>query len=111
MWGCLYGFPDRVQSPRRLESACDRKLTPIWRSGRLKPDFKTIADFCNDNGLTIRKVCQQIVDLCRDILLPGGDLVPIDGNSIKAIKAKGSANSFHASKMIMMLTGRLTSQQ
>jgi len=61
----LYGYLNQVQSSRRLERECGRNLELIWLTGRLKPDFKTIADFRKDNGAPIRKVCQQFVALCR----------------------------------------------
>ena len=63
----LYGYLNQVQSSRRLERECARNLELIWLTGRLKPDFKTIADFRRDNGPAIRKVCRQFVALCRDI--------------------------------------------
>ena len=57
----LYGYLNQIQSSRRLERECGRNLELIWLTGRLKPDFKTIADFRKDNGPAIRKVCQQFV--------------------------------------------------
>ena len=53
----VYGYLNQVQSSRRLERECGRNLEMIWLTGRLKPDFKTIADFRKDNGPAIRKVC------------------------------------------------------
>ena len=84
----LYGYLNQVQSSRRLERECGRNLELIWLTGRLKPDFKTIADFRRDNGPAIRKVCQQFVALCRDINLLDGTLVAIDGSRFKAVNAK-----------------------
>ena len=75
----LYGYLNQVQSSRRLERECGRNLELLWLTGRLKPDFKTIADFRKDNGPAIRKVCQQFVALCRDIKLLDSDIVAIDG--------------------------------
>lgn len=84
----LYGYLNQIQSSRRLERECGRNLELIWLTGRLKPDFKTIADFRRDNGPAIRKVCQQFVALCRDIHLLDGTLVAIDGSRFKAVNAK-----------------------
>jgi transposase len=84
----LYGYLNQVQSSRRLERECGRNLELIWLTGRLKPDFKTIADFRKDNGAAIRKVCQQFVALCRDINLLDGNLVAIDGSRFKAVNSK-----------------------
>ena len=84
----LYGYLNQVQSSRRLERECGRNLELIWLTGRLKPDFKTIADFRKDNGPAIRKVCQEFVALCRDINLLDARVVAIDGSRFKAVNAK-----------------------
>jgi hypothetical protein len=41
----------------------------MWLTGRLAPDFKTIADFRKDNGPAIRDSCRRFVDLCRRLEL------------------------------------------
>ena len=71
-----------------LERECRRNLELIWLTGRLAPDFKTIADFRRDNGPAIRKVCQQFVALCRDLDLLDASIVAIDGSKFKAVNAK-----------------------
>ena len=93
----LYGYLNQVQSSRRLERECGRNLELLWLTGRLKPDFKTIADFRKDNGPAIRKVCQQFVALCRDIKLLDSDIVAIDGSRFKAVNSK--ANSYTRGKL------------
>jgi transposase len=57
----VYGYLNRVQSSRRLERECQRNIELIWLTGRLAPDFKTIADFRKDNAEAIRKVCREFV--------------------------------------------------
>src|SRR6476646_8197200 len=52
----IYGYLNRIQSSRRLEREAQRNIELIWLTGRLTPDFKTIADFRHDNGEAIRKV-------------------------------------------------------
>ena len=84
----LYGYLNQVQSSRRLERECGRNLELIWLTDRLKPDFKTIADFRKDNGPAIRKVCQQFVALCRNMDLLDGDVVAMDGSRFKAVNSK-----------------------
>jgi transposase len=46
----IYGYLKRIQSSRRLERETQRNVELIWLTGRLMPDFKTIADFRKDNG-------------------------------------------------------------
>jgi transposase len=41
----IYGYLNRIQSSRRLERETQRNVELIWLTGRLMPDFKTIADF------------------------------------------------------------------
>src|ERR1700730_10088830 len=41
----IYGYLNRIQSSRRLERETQRNVELIWLTGRLTPDFKTIADF------------------------------------------------------------------
>src|ERR1700758_4929392 len=49
----LYGYLYRIQSSRRLEREARRNIELMWLTGRLAPDFKTIADFRRDNGAAI----------------------------------------------------------
>jgi hypothetical protein len=65
----IYGYLNRIQSSRRLERECQRNVELMWLTGRLAPDFKTIADFRRDNGTGIRNVCRRFVVLCRDLKL------------------------------------------
>jgi transposase len=62
----IYGYLNRIQSSRRLERETQRNVELIWLTGRLMPDFKTIADFRKDNGKAIRSVCREFIVLCRD---------------------------------------------
>lgn len=46
----IYGYLNRVASSRRLERKCQRNVELMWLTGRLAPDFKTIADFRREKG-------------------------------------------------------------
>lgn len=81
----LYGYLNRIQSSRRLERECQRNLELMWLTGRLAPDFKTIADFRRDNGKGIRNVCRRFVLLCRELKLFTQAVVTIDGSKFKAV--------------------------
>src|SRR5215813_513708 len=61
----IYCYLNRIQSSRRLEREAQRNVELMWLTGRLAPDFKTIADFRRDNGAAIRKVCREFVELSR----------------------------------------------
>jgi transposase len=79
------GYLNRIQSSRRLELETGRNVEMLWLTGRLAPDFKTIADFRRDNSKAIRRVCSQFVMLCRHVGLLNGDGVAIDGSKFKAV--------------------------
>jgi transposase len=81
----LYGYLNRVQSSRRLEREAQRNIELMWLTGRLAPDFKTIANFRRDNGPAIRAVCSQFVELCRRLNLFTKAIVAIDGSKFKAV--------------------------
>ena len=81
----IYGYLNRVQSSRRLEREAQRNVELMWLTGRLMPDFKTIANFRKDNGKAIRNVCRQFVLLCRQLNLFTEAMVAIDGSKFKAV--------------------------
>ncbi len=81
----VYGYLNRVQSSRRLERETQRNVELMWLTGRLAPDFKTIADFRKDNGEAIRLVCREFVMLCKKLNLLTNVFVAIDGSKFKAV--------------------------
>jgi transposase len=81
----LYGYLNRLPSSRRLEREAGRNIELMWLTGRLAPDFKTIANFRRDNGPAIRAVCAQFVVLCRRLRLFTKAIVAIDGSKFKAV--------------------------
>jgi transposase len=60
----------------------------MWLTGRLTPDFKTIADFRKDNGPAIRASCRQFIALCRRLDLFAHAVAAIDGSKFKAVNAR-----------------------
>jgi transposase len=84
----VYGYLNRVQSSRRLEIEAQRNVELMWLTGRLAPDFKTIADFRKDNGVAIRLVCREFVMLCRKFNLFANAFVAIDGSKFKAVNSR-----------------------
>jgi transposase len=80
----IYGYLNRIQSTRRLERETGRNIELMWMLSRLRPDFKTIANFRRSNGRAIRKVCAEFVGLCRKLDLFSQALVAIDGSKFKA---------------------------
>lgn len=81
----IYGYLNRIQSSRRLEREAQRNVELMWLTGRLAPDFKTIADFRRDNGKGIRSVCKQFVQMCRQLDLFTQTIIAVDGSKFKAV--------------------------
>lgn len=84
----IYGYLNRIQSSRRLEREAQRNVELMWLTGRLAPDFKTIADFRHDNGAGIRNVCKRFVEMCRELKLFTQAIVAIDGSKFKAVNSR-----------------------
>jgi transposase len=97
----IYGYLNRIQSSRRLERETQRNVELIWLTGRLCPDFKTIADFRRDNGKAIRRVCREFVVLCRSLNLFSDALVAIDGSKFKAVNGRDRNFTKHKLKARM----------
>jgi transposase len=93
----IYGYLNRIPSSRRLERECQRNVELMWLTGRLAPDFKTIADFRRDSGAAIRNVCRRFVELCRGLKLLSSDMVAIDGSKFKASNTRD--RNYTASKI------------
>lgn len=81
----LYGYLNRIPSSRRLERENQRNIELIWLTGRLMPDFKTLADFRKDNGPAIQAACAAFVMLCRQLNLFSNGVVAVDGSKFKAV--------------------------
>src|SRR5438046_9980456 len=81
----LSGYLNRVRSSRMLERETKVNIEVMWLLGKLRPDFKTIADFRRDNLEALKKVCREFTLLCRKLKLFGGELVAIDGSKFKAV--------------------------
>ena len=90
-----YGYLNQVQSSRRLEREAQRNVELMWLTGRLAPDFKTIADFRKDHGDAIRKVCREFVLLCRRLRLFADGVVAIDGSKFKAVNNRDKNFTSH----------------
>ena len=97
----IYGYLNRIPSSRRLERETQRNVELMWLTGRLAPDFKTIADFRRDNGEAVRRVCREFIELSRQIGLFGDAVVAIDGSKFKAVNNRDKNFTPHKLKARM----------
>lgn len=84
----LYGYLNRIQSSRRLEREAARNVELMWLTGRLAPDFKTIADFRRTNGAAIRAVCTRFIVICGQLGLFSHAVAAIDGAKFKGVNSR-----------------------
>lgn len=87
----LYGYLNQVRSTRRLERECHRNLEVLWLMKRLAPDFKTIANFRQQNRKALKAACRAFVEFCRKAELLTGALIAIDGSKFRAAASKDRA--------------------
>jgi transposase len=99
----LYGYLYRVRSSRKLEQETHRNVELIWLLRRLRPDFKTIADFRRDNPQALRAVCRAFTLVCKQLDLFGGELVAIDGSKFRAVNSKD--RNFSRASLERLLAG------
>jgi transposase len=93
----LYGYLNRIRSSRRLEHEATRNIEVIWLLKKLKPDFKTIADFRKDNKKALKLVFREFSKLCDEWELYGKELVAIDGSKFRACNSK--RNNYSTTKL------------
>ena len=84
----VYGYLNRLRSSRTLEREAQRNVEVMWLTGKLSPDFKTLANFRRNNRKAIREVCRAFTLFCRDLDLFSRDLVAIDGSKFKAVNSR-----------------------
>lgn len=99
----LYGYLNGIRSSRKLEKESGRNLELMWLLRKLKPDFKTIANFRKDNLEGIKRVFREFTVLCKQMGLFGGELIAIDGSKIKAVNSK--QRNFTVEKLAKMISG------
>lgn len=83
----VYGYLNRTRSSRQLEREAGRNVEVMWLMRKLRPDFKTIADFRRDNPQAIKKVCREFTLWCKRLELFGGELVAVDGSKFGAVNS------------------------
>lgn len=84
----VYGYLNQIRSSRRLEREAGRNVELLWLINRLRPDFKTIADFRKDNAKAITKACRAFTLFCLAQDLFGAELVAVDGSKFRAASSK-----------------------
>jgi transposase len=97
----VYGYLNRTRSSHQLEKEAGRNVELMWLMRKLRPDFKTIADFRKDNPQAVKNVCREFTLWCKRLELFGGELVAIDGSKFHAVNS--TKRNFTAKKLRRMI--------
>ena len=84
----VYGYLNQIRTTRRLEREAQRNVELLWLLNRLRPDFKTIADFRKNNAGAIVGCCGAFSLFCREQGLFARQLVAIDGSKFQAVASR-----------------------
>jgi len=85
----VYGYLNQGAIEPALERECQRNIELVWLTGRLMPDFKTIADFAGQRrGHPARSVVSSWC-LCRRLVnCSARRALAIDGSKFKAVNTR-----------------------
>jgi transposase len=83
----LYGYMNQLRSSRRLEAECQRNVEVMWLLGRLRPDYKSIAEFRRMHREAVKEAGAELVRLARAVGLVRGEWVAIDGSKFRAVSS------------------------
>jgi transposase len=104
----VYGYLNRTRSSRQLEREAGRNVELMWLMRKLRPDFKTIADFRRDNPQALKQVCREFTLWCKRLELFGGELVAIDGSKLGAVNSpKRNFTEKKLRRMIREIDGKI----
>jgi transposase len=84
----IYGYINGIRTSRKLEKETVRNLEVMWLLRKLRPDFRTIANFRKENREALRGVFREFSVLCHRLDLFGKELVGIDGSKFQAVNSK-----------------------
>jgi len=93
----IYGYLNGIRSSRKLEAEAGRNIELMWLMCKLKPDFKTIADFRRDNKDALINVFRRFNAICKDWGLYSETLIAVDGSKFRANNSK--RNNFNPKKI------------
>lgn len=94
----LYGYLHQVRSSRRLEGECQRNVEVMWLLGRLRPDYKSIAEFRRMHSRAVTEAGAELVGLARSVGLVKGETVAVDGSKFHTVSSAKSVRERDAVK-------------
>ena len=80
----LYGYCIGIRSSRRIQKEIREDLVFMWLAGQQEPDFRTISDFRKDRIKDIKKLFNQVLEICYKLGMVQCGKISIDGTKIEA---------------------------
>src|ERR1700675_4926266 len=93
-----YGYLQQVRSSRRLEAECQRNVEVMWLLGRMRPDYKSIAEFRRIHSQSVTEAGTELVRFARSVGLVKGETVAVDGSKFRAVSSAKSVRERDAVK-------------
>jgi transposase len=93
----LFGYMERIRSPRALEKACLDRMPFLWLTGNLHPDHNTLWRFFKRHRKALENVFRKAVRVAADAELVGFALHALDGTKLVAA---GSTDAAHHRKAL-----------
>jgi len=98
----LYGYLNGLRSSRKLEKECKRNIELQWLTGKLVPNYHSIADFRKVNSTALRNTFKLFVLFLKDADLITGKIIAVDGTKVRAHNSK--KNNYSPKKIERHLT-------
>ena len=83
----LWGYYNGIRSSRKRENESHCNMEVMWLIRKLKPDFKTIADFRKYNIDTVKSLFRKFNLFLKDQGLFRSHDIAVDGTKIKAVNS------------------------
>jgi transposase len=93
----LYGYVNGIRSSRRLERECQRNVELQWLTGKLAPNYHSIADFRKNNPTALKGLFKLFIAFLKDLDLIGGRTIAVDGTKVRASNSK--KNNYNPKKV------------
>lgn len=93
----LYGYLNGLRSSRRLEKECKRNIELQWLTGKLIPNYHSIADFRKVNTTALKNTFKLFVLFLKDADLIAGKVIAVDGTKVRAHNSK--KNNYNPKKI------------
>jgi transposase len=87
----LYGFTQRIRSPRKLEKACVEVMPFLWLTGNDPPDHNTIWRFFQKNHKSIKGLLKTLMRAAAEAKLISFVLHALDGTKLQAASSTDKA--------------------